>query len=102
MASKGISGITRAQKPAFRRAVRFAEHLDVAQWVGKVGGIEIEVVQGQRLLKFRQIALARHRYESRIVVSHVVPADHARAVGEPARMPVARGTQQQKSRVYGS
>src|SRR5215813_8405409 len=86
----------------YRLAMRFAEHLHMAQRVGKAGGAEIEVVQGQCLLKFCRVGLARDRHEGRIVVSHVVPADDARAVGEPVRMLVASGAQQKESRIQGS
>jgi hypothetical protein len=59
MVGHGVEGYFRHQSGpgtcfgGDRLAMRFAEHLDVAQRVGKARGAEIEVIQGQRLLKFR-------------------------------------------------
>ncbi|CAM5377725.1 hypothetical protein SALBM311S_03284 [Streptomyces alboniger] len=43
-----------------------------------------------------------HGHQGQVVVPHVVPAHHVRAVGQAPRMPVARRTQQQGGGVDGT
>ena len=90
--SNGIPGETRAGPArgvgADLLGVGLAEHLHAAERELPVVGTEVPVVQGERLLETCRVGLLRHRHQRQVVVPHVVPADHARAVGKSVRMGV--------------
>ena len=57
-------------------------------------------MQGQGLLEPGRVRLLGHRHQGQVVVAHVVPADHVRAVGQPVRVPVVGRAQQQRRGVH--
>ena len=73
-----------------RRAVGLADHLDVPEWPAVAGAAEVEVVEAERLLEHRVVALLGQRHHGLGVVVHVVAPDLVGAVGEPVGMPVVR------------
>ena len=76
--------------------MRGRAHLDQAQRILPVIRAEVEVAQRQRLLEHGVVRLLQQRHHDRHVVPHVVAPDLVRAVGQPVRMRVARGAQQQQ------
>ena len=80
--------------------VGLAEHLDPPEGELPVVGAQVPVVHRQRLLEPRGVGLQRDGHQGDVVVPHVVPTDHSRAVGQPLRVMVAARPQQQGGRVH--
>ena len=80
--------------------VGLAQHLDAAEGELPVVGAEVPVVHRQGLLEPRGVGLQRDGHQGDVVVSHVVPADHSRAVGQPFGVAVRARPQQQGGRVH--
>ena len=57
-------------------------------------------MSGQRLLEPGRVRLLGHGHQRQVVVPHVVPADHVRAVGQAVGVPVVRRAQQQGRGVH--
>src|SRR5215471_6230600 len=68
------------------RRVGLAEHLDVSERKRVILVAKIEIIEPERLLKARRVGCARDCDQRRIVVAHVVAADHTGAVREPVGM----------------
>ncbi|MCG3163383.1 MAG: hypothetical protein JMDDDDMK_04780 [Acidobacteria bacterium] len=82
-----------------RHAVELADERDVAHREFPILRSEIEIVQAERLLKRRRVRAFRNGKQHRIDVAHVMPPDRVAGIGQPARMFVARRTQQQRRRI---
>ena len=78
--------------------MRGGAHLDQAERIVPVIGPEVEIADRQRLLKHRVVGFAHQRHQDGLVVTHVVAAHLARAVGQTVRMFVVGGAQQQQRR----
>src|SRR5690348_15868027 len=77
-----------------RLRVRLPGHLDVPERPFAAVPGEVEVVQAERLLEHRVVALLAQGDHGLAVVVHVVAADQARAVGQAIRVPVGRRPEQ--------
>ena len=89
--------------PAEHRRLGLADHLDVAQRELEVlAAREVEVVDAEGLLEDRGVLFLGEREYRLAVVEHEVAADLVGAVGEPVRVLVARGCEQQPGAVRGA
>ena len=60
---------------------------------------EVIIIDAYGLLKHGGVGSSGQGHQRRIVVGHVVPADHIGAIGQAVGVPVTGGTQQQRRRV---
>ena len=75
--------------------LRLADHLDVAHRVVEVRAAEVEVIDAEGLLEDGRVRVLGQGEHGLAVVVHEVAADLIGAVGQPVRVLVASGGQQQ-------
>ncbi len=85
-----------------RRAAHIFEHLDLAHGIGEAVLAVIEIVDGERLGEVGAEVRQRQGDDRRRGMEHVVPADHARAVGEPRGVSGIGRAQPQRRRIGGA
>ena len=85
--------------PLYTWGLGLADHLDVAHRVLEALHAKVKVVQSQCLLELGRVGFFRDSQHCHAVVEHIVAPDLVGAIGQPTRMLIIGGREQEPGRV---